>query len=1483
MPTWRDIVVAASHPAARSKARTREDIGIQDDWTEVGSRKKRKQHSRREDRPNTAGDRSAFKTSKPVPRWLLGRCFKFLWLGHRKLDCGGERRCYNCWFTGHVERECPDRSRSDPTTRPPPRPATTPRVASQPSATQPASPTRPSRKKVVPARAKMTRCGDPSFRPSGVRVCAIPWTAGMHEQEAYLGSHALLASVRGNRQAISPEMLVAVLSRDCGVRRQEVRVEVCAPDDFLITFANPDDCHRTVMYFSGNLWVQGCRIDFCRWNKRAAAGSSEMKYLVKLGLEGLPAHAWEEVAVRILLAGWRCHLVELLPPADARSLEVVAWAAQPNLIPKEPPSPPRKNCLDYNLIVHVLEVTDPSPEPYGLEAYYDLIRRDDDDDEERRRANRAATSSSAFREGLMAQDRIGLAWGVANPSEAHRPGLRAAFSVGRSIACRRLCLHIGGRAMTTAPNVKNPRSSLSSKLGYTYHGPMRRRRRKGPQALGQAQAADLLHEGATIGLGRESGLQPPQQVGGEEAHKAEKMNPAQLEGVEGHKGGETASAFENLPPHMSMQISSFIDACTMTTAPSVLGTPPPPMRPETRKRFTVPDGFKPRRSPRILLQGDGARKHTITKAQTVAMKKLGIIGEQDQPSQAALGKFVNLFNNPLSASNLEALAELLGVEMETKLSQVDVCSVRQTCGPAFSDFVFLAAQGTRGGIILAWKSDVFAATLVHSGAWSISVRIKELITAREWFLTTVYGPQDEQEKLMFLDELHTAAGICQPAWAIAGDFNLVTSVADKSNGRVNRRLMNAFKNKLNQLELKEVYLFGRRYTWSNEQQQPILAKLDRVFVTASWEELFSEMSLQALSSSVSDHCPILLACGSYLHKPRKFRFENFWIKLDGFGQMARLSRKLRSWGQRRISQLRLQFQVASEIILRGLSVRCHTRKKPTILLKLDISRAFDSVSWQFLINMLRFRGFGPRWCTWVCTLLATSSATVCMNGFECDPIIPAKGLRQGDPLSPMLFVMVMDSLQALVRRATQHRLLSRIEGVASAISLYADDAVIFFRPTELEAYGLKAILDLFGSATGLWVNFTKSAITTIQCSQKEAELVQNILQCRVEAFPITYLGLPLSLRKLTKPDIQPLLDRFGKKIAGWKPKFLSTGDRLILIKSILFALPLHLPSVLEMPKWALKEINRKCRGFLWKRQEEIHGGHCLVAWKLICMPVENGGLGIKDLDLFGKALRLKWLALQHDQKDRPWAKFPIRQPKQMENMSYLATKFIVGNGTTVNFWKAHWLPGGSIMNSRKCLFSHVEKSNLTVADGVHNNRWVRDIKGAPSNVAIAEYFAVWDEVQQMMLNPEQEDAVMWKTATNGCFSVAEAYKFFFAANTLVVCGKINWKSHVPTKIKFFMWLAERGRCLTADNLAQRGWPHQAGCRLCSAAQESCAHLFVDCRFTNEVWTRLRSWVELDFTLPGERGLALGDWWLEARSCCRTVYRKNFDALVQLTF
>ena len=148
--------------------------------------------------------------------------------------------------------------------------------------------------------------------------------------------------------------------------------------------------------------------------------------------------------------------------------------------------------------------------------------------------------------------------------------------------------------------------------------------------------------------------------------------------------------------------------------------------------------------------------------------------------------------------------------------------------------------------------------------------------------TTVYGPQSDPDKLLFLQELRDIRDTSPGPWMLCGDFNLICRASDKSSGNVNHRMMGRFRRVINDLALKEVYLNGRRFTWSNEQSPPTLVRLDRVLCTADWEDSHGECHLRCLASVVSDHCPLLLDCSPMPSAHKRFHFEEFWMRLDGF-------------------------------------------------------------------------------------------------------------------------------------------------------------------------------------------------------------------------------------------------------------------------------------------------------------------------------------------------------------------------------------------------------------------------------------------------------------------------------------------------------------------------------------------------------------------------------------------------------------------------
>jgi exonuclease III len=211
---------------------------------------------------------------------------------------------------------------------------------------------------------------------------------------------------------------------------------------------------------------------------------------------------------------------------------------------------------------------------------------------------------------------------------------------------------------------------------------------------------------------------------------------------------------------------------------------------------------------------------------------------------------------------------------ETKVVSLDHFLFCSVFGSDFDKFVLLSADGTRGGLIIAWKSSVIQALGSRVDNFSASVHFIEE-QGRNWWFTGVYGPQEDGDKISFLHELRDVRTLCPGPWVVAGDFNLIYQAADKSNSNLNRAMMGRFRRVLDDLELKEIPLIGRKFTWSYEREDPTLVRLDRAFCTMDWEEVFPDAVLQSATAGVSDRCPLILGLKVRNTGKRRFHFESF--------------------------------------------------------------------------------------------------------------------------------------------------------------------------------------------------------------------------------------------------------------------------------------------------------------------------------------------------------------------------------------------------------------------------------------------------------------------------------------------------------------------------------------------------------------------------------------------------------------------------------
>ena len=308
-------------------------------------------------------------------------------------------------------------------------------------------------------------------------------------------------------------------------------------------------------------------------------------------------------------------------------------------------------------------------------------------------------------------------------------------------------------------------------------------------------------------------------------------------------------------------------------------------------------------------------------------------------------------------------------------------------------------------------------------------------------------------------------------------------------------------------------------------------------------------------------------------------------------------------------------------------LKCRT---PRVVCKLDIKKANDHMNWDSLFYLLEWMGFGDRWRRWLKTCVSAVRFLVLINGSPVGFFGSFRGLRQGDPLSPFLFLLIMEVLSCILKKTEEGGFIQDfqagpINSTSICVShlLFADDIILFCDASREQILSIRLVLTCFQAFIGLKVNVGKSKIVPIGevCN---IQSLANILQCRVGSLPMIFLGMPLGTLYKTVSIWNLILERMEKKLSGWKRLYLSKGGRLTLLKSTLSSLPTYYLSLFIISKVVVTRLECIQRNFLWGSSVECFK-YPLVAWEKVCLPRELGGLGIQNLVSFNPALLGKWL------------------------------------------------------------------------------------------------------------------------------------------------------------------------------------------------------------------------------------------------------------------
>ena len=258
-----------------------------------------------------------------------------------------------------------------------------------------------------------------------------------------------------------------------------------------------------------------------------------------------------------------------------------------------------------------------------------------------------------------------------------------------------------------------------------------------------------------------------------------------------------------------------------------------------------------------------------------------------------------------------------------------------------------------------------------------------------------------------------------------------------------------------------------------------------------------------------------------------------------------------------------------------------------VICKLDIEKAYDSINWQFLLKVMEKMGFGAKWLRWMWWCISTARFSVMVNGTPAGFFPSSKGLRQGDPLSPYLFVMGMEVLSVLIRRAMEGGFISRCKiqrnrgrAVHIAHLLFADDTIVFCEAKKEYLTNLSWILFWFEAASGLKINLAKSEVIPVGKVQRIEELAVE-LGCRVGKLPSVYLGLPLGVPNKAAYGWDGIEEKMRRRLALWKSQYISKGGRITLIKSTMGSMPVYQMSLFRMPMSVARRLEKLQRDFLW--------------------------------------------------------------------------------------------------------------------------------------------------------------------------------------------------------------------------------------------------------------------------------------------------------------
>ena len=579
---------------------------------------------------------------------------------------------------------------------------------------------------------------------------------------------------------------------------------------------------------------------------------------------------------------------------------------------------------------------------------------------------------------------------------------------------------------------------------------------------------------------------------------------------------------------------------------------------------------------------------------------------------------------------------------------------------------------------------------------------------------------------------------------------------------------------------------------------------------------------------------------------------------------------------------------------------CEARNTNALIILIDFEKAFDSISWNFIIDSMKKFNFGENIISWVRSLQLNSNSKILQNGYLSEEIELGRGCRQGDPISPYLFVLAAEFLAESIRSNTN------ITGITlynkeHKLSQYADDTTLFLKYEEQNIRNCMGSLLEFEGMSGLKVNKEKTKVVKIGgIRDNRIELCTDLKLDWTQQF--TSLGIKYDVHNMDRiadQNIEDKIKEINKLIVLWKGRNITPMGKITITKSLLISKITHILLSLPTPKEdTFKKLETTFKNFIWNMKPPKFRKEILET------TAKLGGLKMTNLLTFNNALKLSWIKRLVNPEDG-WEQFPRhyniqkiilfgdRYPtlllRNTDNPFWrdvirasMSLHTIIRNSHTTNYNTPLWFNSNINIGFKKEWFKKGYTKLNDIMDKNGTILTINDMTIKGLKINFLEYERIRHDISKLNVQQEPNEMygpyipiMLFKIGFNakGC---SQTYNLLMNTNqNIVIETQHKWEAtlneEIPYSIversfkqiqkmkegsftKYIQFKLLHNRVVTNKKLYAMGLSETSTCPYCEEIEETIEHAFLRCNTVKKFWKEIENWLRQSI----DRGIKISD-------------------------